>query len=64
MSKTASCKTVKPSSTRLSPAAELKVIRKIAAVVKKDPAMIRDITVAAGIHTADGRLRKAFGGKA
>ena len=64
MSKAASCRATKTSAARLSPSAELKVIKKIATLLKKDPAKVRELTVAAGIHTVDGRLRKAFGGKA
>lgn len=49
---------------QLSPSAELKVIKKIANVLKNDRSQVRGLAVSAGIYTTDGRLRKAFGGKA
>lgn len=64
MAKTGSCKMETSSSARLSPSAELRVLKKIAATLKKEPAKVRELTVSAGIFTADGKLRKAFGGKA
>jgi hypothetical protein len=64
MAKTASCRKAPVSARGLSPAGELKVIKKIAALVKSDPDKVRALTVAAGIQTANGRLRKAYGGKA
>lgn len=53
-----------PSSGRLSQAGELRVLKKVAEALKKDPALLRQTTVSAGIYTRDGRLRKAFGGTA
>lgn len=51
-------------SGRLSAAGELRVLKKVAAALKRDPALLRQTTVVAGIYTRDGRLRKAFGGTA
>lgn len=64
MAKTATCKVTTMSSDRLSPSDELRVLKKIVATLKKEPAKVRELTVSAGIFTADGKLRKAFGGKA
>lgn len=64
MSKVAPCKSTKSLSDRLSPSAELKVVKKIANVLKNDRTQALKLAVSAGIYTADGQLRKAFGGKA
>lgn len=64
MAKAQSCKVAASSAAQLSPSAELRVLKKIAATLKKEPAKVRELTVSAGIFTADGKLRKAFGGKA
>ncbi|MCC7269407.1 MAG: hypothetical protein IT468_01665 [Rhodocyclaceae bacterium] len=62
MTKTATQRTV--STGRLSATGELRVLRKVAEALKKDPTLLRETTVSAGIYTKDGRLRKAFGGTA
>jgi hypothetical protein len=49
---------------RLSAAGELRILKKIAEALKKDPELLRQTAVSAGIYTRDGRLRKAFGGTA
>lgn len=43
---------------------ELRMIEKTLVKLRKNPAKARRLAVAAGIYTTDGRLRKAFGGKA
>jgi hypothetical protein len=62
MTKTATQRTA--STARLSASGELRVLKKVAEALKKDPALLRQTTVSAGIYTQDGRLRKAFGGTA
>ncbi|MBZ0133849.1 MAG: hypothetical protein K8F53_14640 [Rhodocyclaceae bacterium] len=70
MSKTASAKNVKRSAStgqfvvRRSAAQELKVVKGVAAELKKDPAKVKAMAVSAGIFNSKGMLTKAFGGKA
>lgn len=63
MSKSVVSQSVAPSA-RLSPAGELRVLKKVAAELRKNPSALRQMTMAAGIYTKDGRLRKAYGGTA
>jgi hypothetical protein len=47
---------------RLSPAAELAVIKRTVASLKANPEALREVARRAGIVTARGKLTKSFGG--
>ena len=49
---------------QLSAAGEMRVLKKVAEELRKNPELLRQATASAGIYTRDGKLRKAFGGTA